>query len=54
MTISTTPTPTELEYLRDTYAFRLEKEATVLDVVEKNDDDVEIVLDKTIAYPAGG
>ena len=54
MTISTTTTPTELEYLRDTYAFRLEKEATVLDVVEKNDDDVEIVLDKTIAYPAGG
>jgi len=31
----------------------LEKEATVLDVVEKNDV-VEIVLDKTIAYPAGG
>jgi Ser-tRNA(Ala) deacylase AlaX len=59
MTISTT-TPTELAYLRDTYAFRLEKEATVLDVLEKkkeNENDVvvvEIALDKTIAYPAGG
>jgi Ser-tRNA(Ala) deacylase AlaX len=60
MTISTT-TPTELAYLGDTYAFRLEREATVLDVVEKkkeNDNDVvvvvEIALDKTIAYPAGG
>jgi Ser-tRNA(Ala) deacylase AlaX len=57
---TTTTTPTELAYLRDTYAFRLEKEATVLDVVEKkkeNENDVvvvEIALDKTIAYPAGG
>ncbi|CAL6332256.1 unnamed protein product [Bathycoccus prasinos] len=67
--MTTTLTKTELAYLRDTYAFKTSSSddvSTVLDVLKTtktndNDDDerwysycYEIVLDKAIAYPAGG
>ena len=49
--------PTELVYLKDTYVFRLEDEAT--DGLRQQQDEgtnvfYEIALDKTIAHPAGG
>ena len=50
--------PTELVYLKDTYVFRLENEATVIGLRQQQDEGTnvfyEIALDKTIAYPAGG
>ncbi len=50
--------PTELVYLKDTYVFKLDDEATVIGLRQQQDEGTnvfyEIALDKTIAYPAGG